>query len=63
MTLADLNKGDQKDLHIKLYERELRILDRLAADLNSSRSAVIGALLREHSAVKAPEPTPTPEDR
>lgn len=63
MTLTDLNKGDQKDLHIKLYERELRILDRLAFKHNSSRSAVIGALLREHSAVKAPEPTPTPEDR
>lgn len=49
MALADLDKGDQKDLHIKLYEKELRILDRLASEHNSSRSSVIGALLRDHA--------------
>ena len=49
MALADLDKGDQKDLHIKLYERELRVLDRLALEHNSSRSSVIGALLRVHA--------------
>lgn len=49
MTLSELNKGDQKDLHIKLYERELQILDRLAVEHNSSRSSVIGALLRDHA--------------
>lgn len=48
MALTDLNKGEQKDLHIKLYERELKILDRLATDNNTSRSAVVGALLRDH---------------
>lgn len=48
MALNDLNKGEQKDLHIKLYERELKILDRLAAEHSTSRSAVLGALLRDH---------------
>lgn len=49
MALAQLDKGDQKDLHIKLYMRELAILDRLAAENNTSRSAVVNALLRDYA--------------
>lgn len=56
MALADLDKGDQKDLHIKLYEKELRILDGLASKFNSSRSAIIGALLRANGEAQPPMP-------
>ena len=49
MAISDLNKGDQKDLHIKLYQRELQILDRLAAVNRTSRSAIVGGLLRDYA--------------
>lgn len=49
MPLDDLAKGDQRDLHIKLYERELKLLDELAQRHGASRSAIIGQLLRDHA--------------
>lgn len=49
MPLNDLAKGDQRDLHIKLYERELQILDGLAKRFNASRSAILGKLLTDQN--------------
>lgn len=45
MALESLDRGDKFELHLKLYEREVAILDAHCARYNCSRAAVIGRLL------------------
>lgn len=45
MTLDSLDKGDKTEIHLRLYESELTILDALAQRHNCSRAMIIGALL------------------
>lgn len=47
MALADLDKGARSNVHIRLYDREIAILDKLVERYDTSRAAVIGELLRE----------------
>lgn len=48
MPLTELDRGDKVDFHVKLYEREADILDAICKRYNTSRSAVIGQLLRDY---------------
>lgn len=48
VALTELDRGEKVDMHITLYEREADILDHLVAAANSSRAAVIGALLIDY---------------
>lgn len=45
MPLKDLDRGEKTEIHVRLYESELAILDALAARYKTSRAMVIGALL------------------
>ncbi len=49
MILANLDRGDKRDVHLNLYQSELSILDALAERYNSSRSLVLGELLRTYA--------------
>lgn len=43
-----LDTGDRKDFHTTLFEGELAVLDRIAAENKCSRGTVIGALLARY---------------
>lgn len=45
MPFEDLDRGDKLDLHLYLYDKEVKILDGLAERYNCSRSAIMGELL------------------
>lgn len=46
--LKNLDRGEKIEIHLRLYERELAILDALAQQYNCGRAAVVGALLSEY---------------
>lgn len=43
MALKDLDKGDKVDVHVALGGKKLAIIDRLRAQYNCSRAAIIEA--------------------
>lgn len=49
--LTELGRGSKQSVHIKLFERELAILDQIAAENECSRAAAVGALLRRFDGV------------
>lgn len=44
----DFQRGDRRDFHTTLFEGEIEVLDRIAAENKCSRATVIGALLRKY---------------
>lgn len=55
MSLKDLDRGDKTDIHLRLYNRELEILDILAARYNTSRVSIVGALIKDYVDNDEPE--------
>lgn len=48
MSLKDLDRGDKGEIHLRLYDREMAILDELAGRYHCSRAMIVGALLKEY---------------
>lgn len=50
MTLADelRQRGDKIDFHVRLYPRELKLIDTLASKYDCSRAEIIAAWTREY---------------
>lgn len=55
MPLKDLDRGEKTEIHLRLYESELAILDALAARYKTSRAMVIGAVLKDYAAREQPK--------
>lgn len=49
MPLKDLDRGEKTEIHLRLYESELAILDALAARYKTSRAMILGKLLEEYA--------------
>lgn len=50
MTFDDLDRGDKRDFHVKLYERELAVLDDICARYRISRAIAIGRMIEDFAA-------------
>lgn len=46
MSFQDLDRGDRSELHLRLYEREHKVLTDLAERYNTSRASIVGALIQ-----------------
>jgi len=57
MTLKSLDRGDKREVHIYLYEREFDILDAACLRYRCSRAAIVGALLTEYEASESADLT------
>ena len=57
MSIEDLDRGDKREVHLHLFERELVILDALARKYQTSRAAIVGALLKDYVDAKKPDLT------
>lgn len=57
MSLKDLDRGDKTEIHVRLYERELAILDAICEKYNCSRAAIIGYWTDEYARSDEPDLT------
>lgn len=57
MPLNIIDRGDKREVHIYLYEREFDVLDHACARYRCSRAAIIGALLDDYAANEAADLT------
>jgi hypothetical protein len=60
VTFDDLDKGPKIQVHLALYEKELEVIDDMAARYNCSRAAVVGAWSREYREVDLEGRVPRP---
>lgn len=47
MTFDDLDRGDKRDFHVKLYDRERAILDEICERYRISRAIALGRLIED----------------
>lgn len=47
MTFDDLDRGDKREFHVKLYESELAVLDAICQRYRISRAIAIGRLITD----------------
>lgn len=49
MPLKDLDRGEKTEIHLRLYESQMEILDALAERFKTSRAMILGKLLEEYA--------------
>lgn len=52
MGLEDLDRGEKREIHVHLFEKELATLDGAARRYRCSRAQIIGALLDDFARTK-----------
>lgn len=60
MPLKDLDRGEKTEIHLRLYESQMEILDALAERFKTSRAMILGKLLEEYAERNPEHLAPTP---